>query len=310
MSTMQCALWSLVMLTTPASALAAGTAYAVLPTQAVGAVAEVPPLAQVMHLALQQESAALVSMTFVEAGMAACSLAEVACARLVGAQTGATHAVLSQVWDQAGVTELKVAIVDVQADLPPEWHAYRAKSAVELTRLAKWAVLSLVVPDALAGQLSIGELEAGADVIVDGVARGQTPLMAPLRLTEGHHEVEIRLGTNVPLRQNVVIQPQASTVLDVCVRGDALRTDCAEARRFFVLTTLGGALGIGVGTVAGAVSGVSFLEADAASKDFAADRNDGTAVSRWQTVGAVAGIGAGVLLVGGAGAITVGLLTE
>ena len=209
MSTMRCALWTLVLLTST-SALAAGSVYAVMPTQGVGATAEAVVVGQTMRLALQEQSLALVPAPAVEAAVAvqtaACSQSVMACGRLVGAQTGATHAVVSELWDQAGMLELKVAIVDVRVDVAPEWSTWRTANAAELGPLSKRAVLNLVVPEALAGRLSVQELGAGADIIVDGVARDRTPLLSPIKLSEGRHEVEFRLGTARPLRTSASIK--------------------------------------------------------------------------------------------------------
>ena len=307
------ALWMLVMLTST-STLAAGNLYAVMPTQGVGAAAEVFLVGQTMHLALEEQSLALVPVKSVEAGVAAevaaCGQSAVACGRLVGARTGATHVLLSELWDQAGVMELKVAIVDVRTDLPPQWQVYRTANPAELGPLAKWVVLDLVVPAAVAGRLSIEKLEPGADIIVNGLARDRTPMIAPLKLIAGRHEVEVRLGTKTPLRQSVVITAERATVLEVCVRGDALTVDCAEPARFPVMTTVGG-IAVVAAAASGGVSLLSFMWADDAHTAFIADPSQGgRAVRDWQTAGAVAGIGAGVLVVAGAAAITVGLLTE
>jgi len=312
MSTLRCALWTLVLLSST-SALAAGNLYAVMPTQGVGAAAEVFLVGQTMHLALQEQSLALVPVKSIEAGVAAevaaCGQSVVACGRLVGARTGATHVVLSELWDQAGLMELKVAIVDVRTDLAPQWHSHRTANPAELGPLAKWAVLDLVVPAAVAGRLAIEKLEAGADIVVNGMVRDRTPMIAPLKLIAGRHDVEIRLGTKTPFRQSVVIEAERTTVLNVCVRGDALSVDCAEAAPFPVLTTVGG-----VAVVAAAASGgvalLSFMWAEDAHNAFIADQSKGDDSPRLQTIGAVAGVTAGVLVVGGAAAITVGLLTE
>lgn len=308
MSTMRCALWTLVLLSST-SALAAGNVYAVMPTQGVGATVEARLVAETMHLALQEQSLALVPVNAVEAGVAAeraaCGQSVVACGRLVGARTGATHAVLSELWDQAGTMELKVAIVDVRVDVAPEWKSYKTANAAELHPLAKWAVLNLVVPDALAGRLSIGKLEAGAEIVVNGVVRDRTPTIAPLKLMAGQYDVEIRLGTKTPLRETVVIQAEQTTTLYVCVRDNVLTKNCTEGGGFPVLTTVGG-VAVVVAAASGGASVLSFMQAEAAFKDFV----DGNAIRNWQTIGAATGIGAGVLVVAGGAAIMAGLMTE
>jgi len=298
----------------PTAAVAAGNVYAVMPTQGVGATAEALLVGQTMRLALQEQSLALVPAQAVESGVlaqtAACSQSVVACGRLVGEQTGATHAVVSELWDQAGTLELKVAIVDVRVDVAAEWSTWRTANAAELGPLSKRAVLNLVVPDALAGLLSVKQLEAGADIVVDGVARDRTPLLSPIKLPEGRHEVEIRLGTKSPWRDSVVIEAQRTTTLVVCVRGDVLTKDCAEdGGGFPLLTTVGGVVVVG-GAVSGAVAVLSFLQAESAYQAFIDDPKDGSAIRTWQTIGATTGIGAGVLAVGGVAALTVGLMTE
>lgn len=312
MSMMRCALWTLVLLTST-SPLAAGNVYAVMPTQGVGATAEALLVGQTMHLSLQEQSLALVPQKTIEAGVmaerAACGQSVVACGRLVGGQTGATHAVLSELWDQAGTMELKVAIVDVRVDVAPEWTSYKTANAAELGPLSKWVVLNLVVPDALAGHLSVRKLEAGAEIVVDGVVRDRTPTIAPLKLTAGRHDVEIRLGSKTPLRDSVVIQAEKTTILEVCVHNDVLSKDCAEGGGFPVVTTVGGVLVV-AGVTSGAVAALSFMQAETAHKDFIAETEKGDTSPRWQAIGVAAGIGGGVLLIAGGAAIAVGLMSE
>lgn len=293
------------------TASAAGNLYAVLPTQGVGAAAEAELATRTMTLALQDQSLAMVPtgpmQDALAAQTAACSQSVVACGRLVGTATGATHVIISELWDQAGTLELKVAMLDVRSESPPPWTSWRTENAADLGNLAKRAVLSAVVPDALSGTLSFNQLAAGADIMVDGVARDRTPLISPMKLLEGRHAIEVRVAGKTPWRQTVDIHAGQNQALPVCVRGDAVTSSCSEDARFPILAVAGAAT-LGVATVSAVVAVVSLFQANAAYDDFASTQQGGNTVRSWQTAAAATGITSGVLALAGAGALVVGFV--
>jgi len=200
----------------------------VLPAQGVGATTEATLVTQVMRLALQEQSLALVPAAQTESAAVAhgvaCGQSVIACGRLVGESTSATHVIVSELWDQAGALELKVALVDVRIDAQPAWQTHRAPTAEALGPIAKRAVLALVAPDALAGLLSV-KGDRGLAVLVDGVEKDKTPLVAPVRLAAGQREVELRATGATPLRTMITIESQRTTTITACVKDGAVVKD-------------------------------------------------------------------------------------
>jgi hypothetical protein len=298
-------------------AYAAGNVYAVLPTQGVGATAEAGLTAQVMRLALQEQSLALVPAAATDAAVSAhavaCGQSTVACGRLIGAAVSATHVIVSELWDQAGVLELKVALVDVRVDLAPVWHTHRAHSADGLSATAKAAALALVAPDALKGALSI-KGPPGIDIVVDGVVVDKTPLIAPVRAAAGQREIELRLAKKTPLRTMVTIETARTASLVVCARGDALVTDgCGDGDGGGppVLTIAGaGVAGLGVvgGVIAGVLGALAQSTYDAIASPDDVGKVDEARALRGAALGA--GVVGAALVVGGGAALGAGLMLE
>lgn len=310
-----CVMWS-------TSSLAAGNVYAVLPTQGAGATTEAALAGQTMRLALQEQSLALVPQSQVEAAAlantVACSQSIVACGRLVGQATGATHVVLSELWDQANTLELKVALLDVRVERTPEWTVVRTTQSAEIGPLSKKSVLALVSPSALSGSLSVAGL-AGLSIVVDGVALDKTPLVTPLRLTAGPHEVELRSATVSSSTTTVQIASGATTELLACEAGGAVSVDpavCASSSTSSAFPMVGavGGVGLGLGVVGGLVAVTTGLAAQGAYDTFVL--SGGTdAVARedhrtWRTTAAAAGLVGATLAVAGAAAIVVELVVE
>jgi hypothetical protein len=302
------------------SSQAAGNVYAVLPTQGVGATTEAALVAQTMRLALQEQSLALVPASQVDnavlAQTVACSQSVVACGRLVGQATGATHVLLSELWDQAGTLELKVALLDVRVESPPAWTVARTTTSSELGRLAKETALSLVSPSALSGFLSVTGT-AGIEVVVDGVVGAVTPLVSPVRLPSGPHEVELRSAGAVSGRETVQIASSSTTTLQACVRDGAVTTSGCEAAGDsggFGVPGYVGVASLGLGAAAGVVSAVSLAVASSSYETYKDSVGaDGAALETHRgarTTALVSGVVGGALLVAGAAALVVELVVE
>jgi len=313
---MRCLLIFVAGLAWSASASAAGNVFAVLPTQGVGATAEAVLVTQVMRLALQEQSLAMVPAQQTESAVVAhavaCGQSAIACGRLVGEATSATHVIVSELWDQAGALELKIALVAVRVDGAPVWQTHRAKSADEVGPVAKRAVLALVAPDALSGLLSVTG-DTGVEVVVDGVVAERTPLVSPVKLAAGQREIELRLAGHRPLRTTVAIESQRTTSIVVCAKdGAVVRDACGDGAAVAPMSPLviAGSAGVGLGVVAGVGAVVAAIAAESAYAAFDADRaeEDANAYFGWRTVGIASGIAGGVLTAVGAGVLVVGLV--
>ena len=301
------------------SSLAAGNVYAVLPTQGVGATTEAALVAQTMRLALQEQSLALVPTSQVDGAVlaqtVACSQSVVACGRLVGQTTGATHVLLSELWDQAGTLELRAALLDVRVESAPTWTVQRTTSSSELGRLAKETALSLVSPGALSGFLSVTG-PAGLEVVVDGVVGAVTPLVSPVKLASGPHEVELRLSGSTSATETVQIASSSTTTLSACVRDGAVVTsgcDTPSSSSFPVLGAVGG-VAIGAGVLSGVVSVVAAVSASSTYETYKDSRGTDLAAADAhrlaRTTALLTGVAGGALVVAGAAALVVELVTE
>lgn len=304
------------------SAHAAGSVYAVLPTQGVGATTEATLVSQVMRLALQEQSLALVPAAQTESAAAthavACGQSLIACGRLVGQSTSATHVIVSELWDQAGALELKVALVDVRIDAQPAWQTHRAPTAEALGPIAKRAVLALVAPDALAGLLSVkGDRDLA--VLVDGVEKDKTPLVAPVRLAAGQREVELRATGATPLRTMITIESQRTTTLTACVKDGAVVKDACgggtgDGEAGLPIITIAGGATAGVGVLVGGVAAIFGVVAmtafDAATGENGDDPQKATNAVSARGTAIATGVVAAALVVVGGGALGVGLAVE
>lgn len=261
------------------TASAAGSVYAVLPTQGAGATAEATLVAQTMRLALQEQSLAQVPSARVEsaavANTVACTQSVVACGRLVGQATSATHAILSELWDQAGTFELRVALLDVRVDAQPTWTTYRTTASAEIGPLAKKAALGLVAPEALAGGLSV-QGPRDVEIVVDGVVVDRTPLLKPVRLSAGAHELELRGASMGPWRQSIRVESGQTVEVKACLKDGALTaaadacgaaTSSTKENPLPVLGIAGGAV-LGVATITGVVAGYFAYEATTAYGEY------------------------------------------
>jgi hypothetical protein len=298
------------------TASAAGSVYAVLPTQGAGATAEATLVAQTMRLALQEQSLAQVPAARVEsaavANTVACTQSVVACGRLVGQATSATHVILSELWDQAGTFELRVALLDVRVDTAPTWATYRTTASAEIGPLAKKAALGLVAPEALAGGLSV-QGPRDVEIVVDGVVVDRTPLLKPVRLPAGAHELELRGASMGPWRQSIRVESGQTVAVVACLKDGAL-TAAADAcgaasstskeNPLPVLGIAGGAV-LGVATITGVVAGYFAYEATTAYGEYVKSQdpdvvagiraNESIAIGTAAVAGALAFTGAGLV---------------
>lgn len=304
------------------TASAAGSVYAVLPTQGAGATAEAALVAQTMRLALQEQSLAQVPAARVEsaavANTVACTQSVVACGRLVGQATSATHAILSELWDQAGTFELRVALLDVRVEAQPTWTTYRTTVSAEIGPLAKKAALGLVSPESLAGGLSVRG-PAELEIVVDGVVVDRTPLLKPVRLSPGAHELELR-GAVGAWRHSIQIESGQTVAVTTCLKDGALTGEaCPDTAASTTTTTnplpvlgIAGAAVLGTAAIVGVVSGLFALQATTAYGDYV-DKPDAAHVETHQASAPVAVGAAAVaaaLTLTGAGLVAAELIVE
>jgi hypothetical protein len=143
------------------------------------------------------------------------------------------------------------------------WKSFPAKDRAALGLVAQQAVVQVARPEAFFGRLTV-TMSPGAEVIVDGVARDRTPMFAPLQLSVGRHEVEVRAGRLVPWRGYVDISLEQLKTLTLCAPDDAITDRCGPppkapssqtSLRQPLLITGGVATGVGViGLIAGSVA--------------------------------------------------------
>ncbi len=306
---------SIIALMTSLSAHAAGNVYAVLPTQGAGASTEAGLVFQTMRLALQEQSLALIPAVAVETALVehsvACAQSLVACGRLVGQSTGATHVLVSELWDQAGTYELRVALLDVRVETAPTFATVRTTTSAELGPLAKRMALEPVAPEALGGTLSVqGPPEI--ELVVDGVVVDRTPMLKRVRLSVGAHEVELRSADVGPWRHTLRIEAGQAVELSACVRDGALTAapgacakDAGPTPRDGKTLRIVGVSALAGGLVAGVVAGYFGQEATSAYDDYQRER-DGALVARYQQARPIAlgaGVVAGVLVLAGTGVL-------
>jgi hypothetical protein len=302
------------------AARADGDKFAVLPTQGTGGVTtEAEMVQKVMFLTLQERSLNLslpdaVSNATVVHG-SACSDTQVACARLVGPDVGASKVVASELWSQMGAFQLRLVVVDVRSGGDPgAWQSFNAKDQAALAQVAEDAVLAALHLESF-GSVGI-KMEPGAEILVDGIARQNTPLLRPLELSVGRHELEVRYGNRAPWREFVEVQKDEAREIALCTRDDAVVECVAGASAPTTppgppLLAVAGGIGAGVGAV-GLVVGAVFGGMAAASYgefvstnggDLTAGQRDAVRGNRDVAV-ASALVGGALVVAGGAVAAT------
>lgn len=259
-------------------AAATGDVFAVLPTVSTGGVTLEAELAtNVMRGALQEQSLAMVPANTVQDAVAVNALAcevPIACARLVGAATGATRVIASELWDQAGQFELRVAVVDIHASADPSWTSYPAADKAALSNVAEEAVLALAVPEAFKGTLLVSAV-AGATIVVDGVERDIAPMKSPIDLSVGRHDLEVRTAQGT-FKDFVAVKLGQETRLSVCTLNGVLTSKgCTEeaaspgGMKSTLFTT--GMVGSGVGAAALVTGSLLLVLASNAVTDYSSD---------------------------------------
>lgn len=305
------------------TASAAGSVYAVLPTQGAGATAEATLVAQTMRLALQEQSLAQVPAARVEsatvANTVACAQSVVACGRLVGQATSATHVILSELWDQAGTFELRVAVLDVRVDTAPTWASYRTTASAEIGPLAKKAALGLVSPESLAGGLSV-QGPPDVEILVDGVIVDRTPLLKPARVSAGAHELELRSASVGSFRQPIRVDSGHTVEVVACVVDGALTAGeaCQSAARSsppvnpLPILGISGAAVLGVATITGIVGGYFAIQSTTSYGQYVKSQDPAVIAGIRGNESLAIGTGAvaGALVLTGVGLVAAELLLE
>jgi hypothetical protein len=314
------------LLVVAAPARAEQQAFAVLPTQsAKDDIVDAELVANVMRAALQEQGLTLLPADAVtsaaQANETACQQSRVACARLVGKATGAGRVVASELFHAGAGYELRVLVVDVNSGAEPgAWRSFKANDRGSLGLVAQQAVVQVARPEAFYGRLTV-TMSPGAEVIVDGVARDRTPLFAPLQLSVGRHEVEVRSGRLVPWRGFVTIGLEQLTTITLCAPDDAVTDRCGPPRtlrgtpttslRDPLLITGGiatavGAVGLVVGTIA--AGGASGALQRYANGDVTATTRDAAQTS--QAVAIASFVVGGIGFVGGVVTLAVSTMVE
>jgi hypothetical protein len=212
-------------------ARAESVVHAVLPTKSSpAAVVDAELAAMMMRVTLQERGVVLVPAsavaTAVAANQTACGQSPVACARLVGRATGAARVVASELFDDGGVLELRVVVVEVGTTGDPgPWRSFAAADRATLGVQAQQAAVQVVLPTSFFGLLAV-KMAPGAEILVDGVARDRTPLFSPIELSVGRHEVEVRAGRLVPWRGHINIGIERVTTITLCAPRDAITDKC------------------------------------------------------------------------------------
>ncbi len=258
----------------------------------------------------------------------ACEPAETACAARLGALAGVAAVVIvvprPAAAPAAGAAaaapnrafDVELLLVDV---------ARQGEVASVRTRGVPWdgaaqpdlddAVVRLVAPDRWVGVVDVKAVEAGAEVRIDGVRVGTTPLPGPIPVAPGAHSVEVRAAGKAVVRQVTVKRAQRVVVLVDFVGADpaaaggadhgADATSASDAPMSPLVWTGAAFLGAGL-VVAGAAAGVAV----ASELALGAPQDRATR----QTLVATAMVGTGVAVaaaataLAGAGVLVAGLL--
>lgn len=295
------------------SARADGDVFAVLPTEGTGDVAREAALASSMMVsAIERESLALSPPAAVEAARlvhaAACAQSNIACARLVGRDVGATKVIVSELWGADNSWELRMTLVDIKAGTEPApLQAFTTTQREEIGRIAEREALTLIGRGA-SGWLSM--TLQGADtgtLIVDGMSVGAFPFPSPVRLREGRHNLEVRTGDASPWQGQIEIASEATTTVGVHLDGNRVVLDSSGGPSPLVVA---GIVGAGVGVVGLVVGAVGLGLESSALEAFANKPSSATnsSVSTARTIAGIGLIGGAVLIVAGTAVAVVGAM--
>lgn len=311
------------LLAAPSARAADGDRFAVLPTLSSGGVTGLAnDLTSSLRRTLQERSLVTVPGKAVDDAVVLALECQAgrgrACAFDVGKTTDATKVVATELWffPPSGTYEVSIAIADLRAQtFPTEWVKIKADSEEAVVRQTRVKMLELLLPGSLNGKLNIETELVGAQIIVDGVAVGLTPMLGPPSVTAGRHELQVRYANAEPWSGTVTVEPEGTTNLRWCLKNNAVVDDCAAAAVADPGPSpmlVGGAIGAGVGVVGLAVGALSQLGSSAAQEAYAQDagRDDYESAQNLKTL-AVIGFGAGgVLVVAGGAAAAAALVME
>ena len=136
----------------------------------------------------------------------------------VGKALGAQHVVAGSVTLVGNDLTVELRLLDTKAATVVNHRVLGPVSAIEkIATQLPGVAQELVGPllEAQQGSVLVRSNEESADVMVDGVLRGTTPLTAPIKLPRGTHRVELRKDGFITQAQPARIQPDEVTVLDV-----------------------------------------------------------------------------------------------
>jgi hypothetical protein len=202
----------------------------------------------------------------------------------------------------------RLRVVDVRAGRVVSEQTVPAAGASVDGNAIRAALTRMLEPERWRGSLLVTTNPAGAEIAVDGVSRGHTPMGAPLDdLAPGRHEVVARFPGHVDASRFVEVVFGDSTVLDLRLEPIA-RDEEPPPPPPSMLPMLGYA-GLGVGGVAlvGSAGAVALSFALAAPLPASADASAvadrlsmqgllGTTAGGLAAVGVVAGVAGGAVL--------------
>ncbi len=93
--------------------------------------------------------------------------------------------------------------------------AKRSVTKSDAATASRSAIIEILAPDRYRGRLAVNANAEGADVLVDGVSQGATPLPAPLELTAGPHKLDVKADGFVPFSQEVEVPFESLVAIDV-----------------------------------------------------------------------------------------------
>ncbi len=306
------------------AARADGDRFAVLPTLSSGGVTALAgDLTSALRRALQERSLVTVPGKAIDDAAVLALECQAsrgkACAFDVGKTTDATKVIATELWYFAPSKsyEVSLAVADLRAQtFPNDWVKIKADSEESVIRQTRLKMLEMLLPGAMNGKLNIVTALVGAQIIVDGVAVGITPMLGPPSVSPGRHEVQVRYADAQPWTGAVTVEPEGTTNLRWCLQGNAVSDACDDSQpagSSLKQPRLVGGLGaVGLGAVGLVAGGLSSASGAAAESDYAESESqaDYDAITTLRTLSLI-GFGAGgVLLVAGGAAAAASVMME
>ena len=192
-------------------------------------------------------------------------------------------------------------------------------ASAEIGPLAKKAALGLVSPESLAGGLSV-QGPQDVEIVVDGVVVDRTPLLKPVRVSAGAHELELRSASAGSFRQSIRVDSGHTVEVVVCVVAGALKagdacssapTSTSPVNPLPVLGIAGGAV-LGVATITGIVAGYFAIQSTTSYGQYAKSQDPAAVagIRRDESLAIGTGAVAGALALTGVGLVAAELLLE